>query len=426
MPHQAKLFLRKLIPEPILQAYHYFLAILASLIYGFPTRKLFVVGITGTKGKTSTANYIWSMLNAAGYKTGLLGTANIRIGDSEQMNPYHMTMPGPFVMQRLFSQMAKQGCTHLVMEVTSEGLKLWREIGINFDTAIFTNLTPEHLPSHGGSFERYKQTKSKLFKRTKNIFIVNSDDEHHEFYQNFPAKLKLTYGVNSGQIKADEISENSAGVDFKVGDKNYHLSVLGRFNVYNSLPAIALGQAINIPVDKIQAGLNNLKVIPGRMEKIDQGQNFTVIVDYAHEKVSMNLALDAARGIAGNNKVIVMLGAEGGGRDKSKRAVMGEVAAQKADYVITSNVDPYDDDPRPIVEDIAKASESNGKTREKDLFVIEDRRQGIAKALSLANQNDVVLITGKGAEQSMELGDQSIPWDDREVVKEELKKLLGN
>ncbi|MDP4001414.1 MAG: UDP-N-acetylmuramoyl-L-alanyl-D-glutamate--2,6-diaminopimelate ligase [bacterium] len=423
MFHQIKLTLKKLIPEPVLHAYHFVLAVLASLIYGFPTSKLFVIGITGTKGKTSTANYIWSVLNSSGFKTGLLGTANIRIGDSERMNPYHMTMPGPFVLQKLFKKMVEQGCTHVVLEATSEGLKLWRQTGISFDAAVFTNLTPEHLLSHGGNFEHYKRVKAKLFMRTKNIFILNSDDEHFSYYHNFPAKNKITYGINSGQIRASEISENSSGVDFKVGQEKYCLSILGRFNVYNALPAIALGKTLRVPVENIAAGLRSLTVIPGRMEKIEQGQNFTILVDYAHEKVSINLALDAAKKIAKENKVIILLGAEGGGRDKSKRPVMGEAAAKKADYVIVADVDPYNDSPQEIIDDIAAAAEAEGKTKGQNLFLISDRRKAIAKALSLAEKDDVVLITGKGAEQSMVIGEKIIPWDDREVVREELKKI---
>lgn len=322
--------------------------------------------------------------------------------------------------------MSEAGCTYVVMEATSEGMKLYRHVGIDFDAAIFTNLTPEHLPSHGGSFDKYKLEKTKLFRSLKQSgsIIANADSEHADFYLQFPAKEKITYGIDKGDYKAENISDTISGVDFTVKNSPYHLSILGKFNIYNALPAIVLGLSLNIPDEKIRQGIADLKTIPGRMEEIKEGQNFTVIVDYAHEKVSMNEVLNTARNMAGANKVIVLLGAEGGGRDKTKRAHMGEAAAKKADYIICSNVDPYDDDPTEILEDIAKVSEQFDKIRNQNLFVIEDRREGIAKALSLAAAGDIVVITGKGAEQTMIIGGKTIPWDDRLVVREELKKIL--
>lgn len=428
MIRKIKNLIRNLAPESILIFYHKSLAQIAAAINGYPSRKLFVVGITGTKGKTSTANFVWSVLNAAGFKTGQIGTANIRMGDRDFLNEFHMTMPSPFVIQRLMRQMVEAGCTHLVMEATSEGMKLYRHIGIDFRTAVFTNLTPEHLPSHGGSFEKYKLEKTKLFTSLKGdeaVSIVNSDSEWGSYYGNFPADRKFTYGINSGEFQATNIYDTTSGVDFEVKQQHYHLSVLGKFNLYNALPAITVGFALNVPYEKIAKGISDLKVIPGRMEQINEGQGFTVIIDYAHEKISMNAVLDTARTMAGENKVIVLLGAEGGGRDKSKRQHMGEAAAKKADYVICSDVDPYEDDPFPIANDIAIAAEQFGKKRDENLFVILDRREGIAKALKLARAKDIVVITGKGAEQTMIKYGKTIPWDDRLVVREELKKFLG-
>lgn len=432
-----KQLLKKIFPENLWLALHYAKAVLAALYYRRPSRKLYVIGITGTKGKTSAANFIWSLLQTNGKKTGLIGTANIRIGDSERLNEFHMTMPGPFAIQRILRGMVNEGCTHVVMEATSEGMKYWRHVGIVFDCAIFTNLTPEHLPSHGGNFEKYKQIKARLFLSLKkhrkklrgetvaSLSILNFDDEHHRYYKQYRADRKITYGLRDGaELRATDINETTVGVDFKIGTASYRLAMLGRFNVYNALPAIALGRMLHIKEEGIRVGIAALKNIPGRMEMIDAGQDFTTIVDYAHEKVSMNLLLDAGRNMAKDRKVIVLLGAEGGGRDKTKRAHMGEAAARKADCVVCSNVDPYEDDPTPIVEDIAKAAEQFGKKRGEDLFVIEDRRDGIRKALSLAHPGDIVLITGKGAEQSMIIGGKSYPWDDRKVVREELERLM--
>ncbi|MDP2945884.1 MAG: UDP-N-acetylmuramoyl-L-alanyl-D-glutamate--2,6-diaminopimelate ligase [bacterium] len=439
--------IKKLIPEWLISFYHFCLAVLAAFYYGFPSKKMIVIGVTGTKGKTSAVNFIWSVLNAAGFKTGFIGTANIRIGDIEMLNKYHMTMPGRFILQGLLKKMLKAGCKYCIVETTSEGIKQWRHYGIFYDIAIFTNLSPEHLQSHGGSFEKYKAAKGKMFtalahsghkiingKKIEKIIIANCDNSHKDYYLGFQADKKITYGVNGGDFMAGQIKNTSQGLEFFVNNNHYRINILGNFNVYNALPAIIIGLLAGISFNKIQEGLKNLKIIPGRMEKIDEGQNFLVFVDYAHEKESMTAVLDTAKDLVSNEgglsaqagRIIVLLGAQGGGRDKAKRPALGEISAKKADFVVISNDDPYEDDPKEICEDIAVAAEKFGKIRNKNLFVIEDRREGIRKALSLANKNDVVLITGKGAEQSMIVGDKHLPWDDRIVVREELRRLNIN
>ncbi len=441
-----KKLLKKTTPNFVFEAYYYSLALLSSKFYSNPSEKMIVIGVVGTKGKTSTINFIWSVLMAGGQKTGIVSTANIRIGSQEFLNDYHMTMPGRFVIQKLMADMVKEGCKFCIVETTSEGIKQHRNIGINYDILVFTNLFPEHLPSHGGSFEKYKETKGKVFAslmdlRKKNIdgrevdkiIVANKDSEHADYFLQFDADKKITYALN-GQpevaslevnYKAENIQDSISGVSFNVNNEAYNINILGKFNVYNALPAIVIAQNFNINNSEIKKGLENLEVIPGRMEIIYQGQNFTVIVDYAHEKESMTNLLQTANSIKKEGKkVIVVLGAEGGGRDKAKRPQMGKVCGELADYVIVANVDPYDDDPKIILEDIALASENAGKIRNQNLFIIEDRKSAIAKALSLAGAEDIVLITGKGAEQSMIIGSQTIPWDDRKVVKEGITTLL--
>jgi len=434
--------IKKLIPKKIFTklqpAYHYSLAILGAILYRFPGDKMIVIGVTGTKGKTSAINFIWSALTAGGYKTGIISTANIRIGEKESLNKYHMTMPGRFVIQKTMREMVKAGCKYCIVETTSEGIKQFRHIGINYDIAVFTNLSPEHLQSHGGSFENYKNEKGKLFARLsklkkkkingeiiEKISIVNTDSEHADFFLNFKADKKITSGINkNADLMATDIKEDSSKVYFKVLDSNFELSISGKFNIYNALPGIAIARLAKINDEEIAKGLKDLSVIPGRMERINEEQNFITVVDYAHERESMTNVLQTAQNIKlASAKIIVLLGAEGGGRDKAKRPIMGEISAKLADYVVVSNVDPYEDDPTEIVEDIAIASEKFGKKRNENLFVIEDRREGIRKAISLAKENDVVIITGKGAEQSMIIGGKKIPWDDRLVVREELKRL---
>lgn len=400
---------------------------------------MIVIGVTGTKGKTSTINFIWSCLMAAGYKTGIISTANIRIGDKEVLNKYHMTMPGRFVISKLMSQMAKSGCKFCIVETTSEGIKQHRNAGIIYDIFVFTNLYPEHLPSHDNSFEKYKYTKSIPFRNLSNtskiidgkkidrMIIVNKDSEHGDYYLQFNADKKSTYSIiNESDNRAQEIVSLSDSVKFRLNGEEYTLKILGEFNIYNALPAIIIAKEFDISYQNIKNGLLNLNIIPGRMELIEAGQNYTVIVDYAHEKESMTNVLKTAVSIrkSPTSKIIVLLGAEGGGRDKSKRPLMGRIAAEYADYVIVANVDPYEDDPKEILEDIALAAEKNGKIRNKNLFVIEDREQAIIKSLSLAKQNDIVIITGKGAEQSIVIEGKSMPWDDRTVVKNAIINLL--
>ena len=433
--------IKKIIPERFISFYHLTLAALAGFYYRWPSKKMIVIGITGTKGKTSAANFVWSVLTAGGYKAGLIGTANIRIGDIEMLNKYHMTMPGRFVLQKLLRQMADAGCKFAIVETTSEGIKQWRHYGIYYDVAVFTNLTPEHLEAHGGDFLNYKMAKGEMFKslyrgsrkvidgkEIKKIIIINYDDLHKEYFLSFSADKKITFGVMEGaNFKADKVRNTPDGLEFLIGSEIYTINILGKFNVYNALPAVIIGSLFDIPKEKIREGLKNLKIIPGRMEKIDEGQNFLVFVDYAHEKEGMSAVLETAQEIAAenNSKVIVLLGAEGGGRDKAKRPILGEISAKIADFVIISNVDPYEDDPKEICEDIATAAEKFGKIRGQNLFVIEDRWEGIKKALSLAGQNDVALITGKGSEQSIVIGGKRYPWDDRVVVREELNKIIN-
>ncbi|MDO8505963.1 MAG: UDP-N-acetylmuramoyl-L-alanyl-D-glutamate--2,6-diaminopimelate ligase [bacterium] len=432
-----KKLLKKLLSKKFVLVYHYFVALFATLYYGFPSKKMIIIGVTGTKGKTSTINFIWSCLQAGGYKTGIISTANIRIGEKEFLNKYHMTMPGRFTIQKLMAQMVKNGCKFCIVETTSEGIKQYRHIGVYYDTAVFTNLSPEHLEAHGGSFEKYKQMKAKMFaalsshkkviagKEIEKIIIANKDSEYADYFLNFKADKKITFALKKeADYIADNIQETNEGVDFEVAKVIFKIRILGKFNVYNALPAIVVCRLVGISDYLISKGLLELQTIPGRMEKIDEGQNFTVIVDYAHERESMTHILDTANSMKKMGaKVIILLGAEGGGRDKAKRPIMGELAAKMAEYVIVSNVDPYEDDPKQILEDIAVSAEKFGKVRDQNLFVIEDRRLGIRKALSLAQINDVVLITGKGAEQSIVIGGKRLSWDDREVVREELRSL---
>ncbi len=439
---KIKKIIKKATPGFIISAYHYLISVLGQMIFGMPTNKMVVIGVTGTKGKTSTANFIWAVLSTKG-KAGMISTANIRIGEREIINRYHMSMPGRLAIPRLMKNMLKDGCLYCVIETTSEGIKQYRHSGINYDYAVFTNLSPEHLPSHKNSFEEYKKAKGKMFsqltkrkrkkirgRKIKKIIIANKDDDNYQYFSSFKADEKIFFSLEKETAyRAEKITELPRSIEFFLNGEKFKVNVPGKFNAYNALPAIIIGKKEKIGNENIRSGLLKIKTIPGRMEEISIGgkQKFTVFVDYAHEGKSIRAALEAVNKIkAKGQKTIILLGAEGGGRDKRKRPIMGKTAAELADYLVVSNVDPYEDNPKEIIEDIAKEAEKYGKKRDETLFPIEDRRKGIKKAISLANNGDVVIITGKGSEQSITIGGKTYPWDDRTVVREELKKLLGD
>lgn len=432
-----KSIIKKVIPKTVFSWYHWSLAHLANIYYGAPSKKMLVIGITGTKGKTSVANFIWSVLESNGIKTGIISTANVRIGEKEFPNPYHMTMPGRFKVQGFLKKMLNDNCQVAIVETTSQGLIQYRHVGIQYDVAIFTNLFPEHIDAHG-SFENYKKAKGILFKylsafsnkiidgkKIPKTIIVNADDENSSYYSNFEAGKKFSFGISKGvDLKAENIIEKIGEVSFKAGGSEYKINISGKFNVYNALPAIIIGKIFGLDAKEIQKGFDNLKVIPGRMEEIKEGQDFKVFVDYAHEKESLKSALESSRVIAGENKVIVIIGAEGGGRDKSKGPQMGAVASELADIVVVSTTDPYDDDPGELAEPIARVCREKGKIENENMFVILDRREAIKKSLALAKEGDVVLTTAMGAQQNMIVKGKKIWWDERVVAREEIRKLI--
>ncbi|MDA3803056.1 MAG: UDP-N-acetylmuramyl-tripeptide synthetase [Patescibacteria group bacterium] len=469
--------IKKLIPKKLFKAispvYHFILSFLAAIFYKFPSRKLIIVGITGTAGKTSSAYLMAKMLSSAGYKTGLTSTAIFSDGDREWLNDKKMTMPGRFFIQKLLARMAKNGCSYAIVETTSEGIKQFRHRFINYDIILFTGLYPEHIDSHG-SFEKYKETKGRLFshlKRGKNKYInedhkvvtpktqlkkldlkrisktiiVNGDDDHASYFLNFWSEAKyicsfaddfdseeLLSQVKSDHIPKDltilrgsNIESNFSGTSFYIGDEKINLRLLGDFNAKNAINAYALGLSQSIEKEKIEEGLKSVHSLAGKLEMIDVGQNFKAIVDYSFEPKAMEKLYEVI-GLIPHNKLIHLLGSTGGGRDKARRPILGELAAKAADIVIITNEDPYDDDPEEIIDEVAKGAVNGKKTLNENLFKITDRRQAIAKAISLANEDDLVLFTGKGAEQQICVANgEKIPWDEREVVKEEIVEKLG-
>jgi len=435
-----KNFIRKFIPNFLINLYHFVLAWLAAFFYTWPSKKMVVIGVTGTNGKSTVVNLIAKILEEAGFKVGLTSTYNFKIAGKEWLNEKKMTMLGRFQLQKLLAEMNKAGCSYAVIETSSEGIKQYRHLSIDYDVAVFTNLTPEHIESHG-SFEKYKEAKGKLFralskrkrkmiagKVIEKVSVVNLDDRFSSYFLSFAADKKYGYGLNERETKtipvfAKQVELTDKGSSFVYRDNNFHLKLLGEFNVYNSLAAIAVGESQGISLEIMKKALERVENLPGRLEFINEGQDFKVIVDYSPEPASLEKMYEAINLIE-KRRIIHVLGSCGGGRDKARRPILGKIAAQKADLVIVTNEDPYDEDPERIIDEVAQGAENEGKVLNKNLFKILDRRKAILFALKEAQADDLVIVTGKGAEQAICVrGGKKIPWDDRKVVREILSQI---
>jgi len=419
---KIKEFVKKIIPEFLINWYHFILSFIGAIIYRFPSRKIKVIGVTGTNGKTTVVNLTVKVLEQADYKIASISSIKFKIGDSEKPNLLKMTMPGRLKLQRFLRRAVNQKCDYAVIEVTSEGIKQYRHKFIGFNVAVFTNLTPEHIESHG-SFEAYKEQKGKLFKtlkrnKEKNVSIVNLDDKNANYFLGFPASKKIGYGIDNQEasFRAENIKILPGGLSFTINETVFTLGLSGRFNVYNALAAISIGLSQGVDLEICKKALSRVGGISGRMEIVIR-EPFEVIVDYAHtpdalRKVYSSFSQGSAR--------ICVLGACGGGRDKWKRLQFGEIAAEFCSSIILTNEDPYDEDPGEIIDQIELGVKKQGK----NVIKILDRREAIKKALELAENENVVIITGKGSEPWMCVkGGRKIPWDDRKIVREEFKKL---
>jgi len=417
--------LEKFIPKFFLSIYHYKLALLSAFCYGFPGRKIKVIGVTGTKGKSTTVILIGKILEEAGYKVAWFTSATIKVNDKEILNPYHMTMPGRFVIQKFLKEAVGQKCDYALLEVTSEGAKQHRHRFINFNTAVFTNLRPEHIEAHG-SFENYRYCKGLLFKATKKNHVLNFDDKNFDYFTQFKAERKMGFSVEKqgkDVVFGKNLEESRDGIKFGIDGVSFNLKLLGKFNIYNALAAISTVMLQGVTLEICKKALEKIPTLPGRMEVLLE-KPFKVIVDLAHTPDSYEEVFKSAKAMP-HKRIIAVFGSAGGGRDKWKRPVLGKVAAQTADIIILCNEDPYDENPEEILKDIQKGiDEANFK--EANFYEVLDRRDAIKKALELAEEDDIVLILGKGTEQLMFLPSGKIPWDDRTVVKEEIKRLTSH
>lgn len=397
-----KKFLKKIIPDFVFRLYHWKLALLGALIYRFPSRKLKVIGVTGTNGKSTVVYLASRLLEQAGYKTAAISSIQFKIGNKIWPNDLKMTMPGRFKIQKFMRQAVREKCEYLILETTSEGIKQFRHKFINYQTAVLTNLTPEHIEAHGG-FENYKENKGKLFKIAKKI-IVNADDPNAKYFLGLGRGKKFTYSLKDIQ----NLQLTRQGANFRFRNIDFKTNLLGEFNVSNALAAIMVGLSEGISPEKMS--FEAIKGIPGRLEIIIQ-EPFTVVVDYAHTPDALEKVYQTAKLFS--PRIIGVLGSAGGGRDKWKRPEMGKIAARYCSKIIITNEDPYDEDPKKIVDEVA-----DGIQAEKIL----NRREAIGQALRFAQEGDIVVITGKGCEPWICLANgRKIPWDDREVVREEFQ-----
>jgi UDP-N-acetylmuramoyl-L-alanyl-D-glutamate--2,6-diaminopimelate ligase len=420
---------RRLIPKSIFRmvqpAYHYSLALLGAIRYGFPSKKVMVIGVTGTKGKSTTVEIVNSILEAAGCKTALAGTIRFKVGENSRNNMYKMTMPGRFFLQSFLSRAVKAGCTHAIIEMTSEGSKQFRYRFVYPDALIFTNLSPEHIESHG-SYEKYVEAKLDIGRRVlrggklRRIMVANADDKESAKFLALGIPESLSYSLSD----AKPYSADESGSAFAFDGMEMHSSLPGLFNLSNILGAATLARALGIQNDIIAQGVARISEVPGRAQYIElprnnplhDHQNFKVIVDYAHTADSLKAIYSTFE----KHRRICVLGSTGGGRDAWKRKEMGAIADTYGDEIILTNEDPYDEDPQKIIDDVAK-----GITHKKPDMIM-DRRAAIREALTHARSGDVVLITGKGTDPYiMEKNGSKIPWSDADVAREELEKVLA-
>lgn len=405
------------VPAPLRTAYHFTLSFIAALLSGFPSRRIIVVGVTGTKGKSSTLEYLNAIYEAAGWQTALLGTIRMKIGEKSKPNRSRMTMPGRFAIQNFLKNAADAGCRIAFIEMTSEGARQYRHRFIELDALLFINLAPEHVESHG-SLAAYSDAKFELgkqlarSKKRPRYMVANADDAESGRYLTLPIEHTLPFSLTNAQPWA----AREDGGTFTFDNLQMEIRHPGEFSLKNALAAATLARATDVPTQTIARGLASLENIPGRAEEIDEGQSFTVVVDYAHTPDSLRAIYDAYP----SRRKVCVLGSTGGGRDTWKRAAMGGIAEEKCETVILTNEDPYDEDPQSIVNMIASGMKT--KTPE----IIMNRREAINRALSLARASDVVLITGKGTDPTMQ-GPRgtSVKWNDAEVTREEIRKVLG-
>lgn len=396
--------------------YHFIRSVVANLKYHSPAKKLRVIGVTGTNGKTTTCFMIWNMLNRAGYKTGLMTTVAWGV-DKLKPELGHMTTVDASTLNRRITEIKNQGAEFLVLEVTSHALAEFRTLGIPFEIAVFTNLTHDHLDYHK-TFTNYRNAKGKLFKKAK-FSILNADDSATNYYKTLSREY-ITYGIKNGDFRAKGIKLSVSGVKYALGDMSVETKIPGEFNVMNSMAAALVGKKLGLTKDQIETGINSLESVEGRMNIIDEGQPFTVIVDYAHTPDAIEKVFDS---IGTHKGRIISVHGGAGRRDPATREIRGRILAKYSDIVIITEDDSRDEDPEKIATAFLEGAEKQGKTLGKDLFKELDRKKAIELALKTAKKGDLVLLLGKGHEKTILRADGAHPFEDIKIAEKTLRSL---
>jgi UDP-N-acetylmuramoyl-L-alanyl-D-glutamate--2,6-diaminopimelate ligase len=425
----VKNFIKKILPESfILSLWHYPKAVLACLCYNFPARKLTVIGVAGTKGKTTTCHLVSQILEKAGKRVAMISSAILKINQEEGLNKIKMATPPPFFLQKFIKKASQSDCQYLVLETSSHALVQHRTFGIPFKIMVLTNMMPDHLDYHKTA-QAYSRSHQKMISSRVQHLILNGDDPNLKEFLKLPlfSGQKIIYSLeNKKTIFAKDIYLDLVGSSFVVetpqGSIQINLPLLGKFNIYNSLAALSVAFSQNINLETAKRALEKFRGVPGRMEKIDQGQDFEVIVDYAHSPDSLTSLFEVVSSLR-KKKVITVFGACGD-RDEKVRPAMGQILDQNSDYIVVTNDDPYNEEPEKIAKQLLSGIKN--KTFNQELWKILDRKLAIEKAISLAQKDDLVLILGKGAEQWQIFKDKKIPWDDRKVTREILQKIIQN
>lgn len=421
--------IKSIVGHPALKAYHAARSGLTALASGLPGQKMTAIGITGTNGKTTVAHLVTAIFEATGQKVAMMSTVRLRIAGNEVVNETKMTVPDPGSFNRFLINARRKKCDVLVMEATSIALDQSRMFGIRFDTGVLTNITHDHLDYHG-TFDAYVQAKRKLFASGLRVSVLNADDPNGHAFAECPSDAQIMYSTDSENTTAlrplnlsldNGISFDCAGPSifkpFFIESK-----LIGTFNVSNLLAAIGVALGHGIQVADIQKGISQLASVPGRMESINLGQPFQVIIDYAHTPDAFEKLYETVQSIT-RGSIIAVFGATGD-RDKTKRPILGQIAGRESKYCLVTNEDPWSEPAMSIIDAVASGVASVDHHSEGETFWrVLDRREAISKAFGLARAGDTVVITGKGDETGMGAGDQILPWSDREVAREELEKL---
>ncbi len=415
--------LKAAVPPGLRDAYHRAQASVAAAAYGNPAARLQVYGVTGTNGKTTTCFFLRSILTAARRQAGLATTVRLSDGVHDDRNDRKMTTMPARDLQALLRRMVGAGSTAAVLEVTSHALAQHRVAGIPFDTVVFTNLTHDHLDYHKTP-EAYQAAKERLFALPHRVSVVNADDPRGAAFLAYPAARRLTFSLTQdADVRASAIRADGAGTRFTLAvageEQPVRLRLPGRFNVANAVAAAAAAHGSNIPLMTIVAGLEAVGAVPGRLEPIEAGQPFRVLIDYAHTPDALKQLFETVK--PGTTGRLIHVGGATGNRDRTKRPLLGAIAAQFADILIVTNEDPDDEDPRAIIDAVVEGVRRGAGTRKRlvkheNFFVIEDRAEAIRTALRLAEPGDTVLVTGKGDESAMMVRGRLTPYSDRETI----------